>query len=493
MAEDPHDPAFIAVSVFGAIYKTLQLFEEADALGRRVSWAFGGPQLLVVPRAGRWENAFYERESRSLQFFFFQPPGASTCVYTSHSQDIVSHETAHAIIDGVAPSLYSSLAPESLALHEALANLTAVSTAFRSKALVRRVLEDTGGSIKESRAFSGLAEQFAEGLDKRRLALRDLLNDKRMRDVPAEEPHALSEVLSGAFYKVTVKLHEEIKQSYGLGRAPNPSLVEHSETAKQGSEERGAAKALFLAAERLQRLFVRGLDYLPPGEASFADFARAALAADVASHPQSSSQRTWLAEEMLARGVVARRAELESDGRVGQPVRELGEVALEDLVSSDFAAYDFVNKHRRFLRVPANIPFVVHPRLVVAKKSYHRDGDQPTERELILKVSWTEEEPSLPVPGLPKRRRFIAGTTLAITWRTRALRALLTTGDGGEAQRLGRDRMLARLVDGGHLQPEGSALQRYARCAVPFNKSGGTLRVHNAARLLHLAAPRGGA
>lgn len=71
----------------------------------RIRWAGrlpGGPQLLVVPRAGEWANAFYERESRSLQFFYFSPSGESRRIYTSHSQDIVAHETAHAILDGIA-------------------------------------------------------------------------------------------------------------------------------------------------------------------------------------------------------------------------------------------------------------------------------------------------------------------------------------------------------------------------------------------------------
>jgi hypothetical protein len=65
------DPVATAVSVFGAVHKTVGMFEEMDALGRPVYWAFDAPQLLVVPRAGEMANAYYERESHSLQFFFF--------------------------------------------------------------------------------------------------------------------------------------------------------------------------------------------------------------------------------------------------------------------------------------------------------------------------------------------------------------------------------------------------------------------------------------
>ena len=63
---------FIQVSVFATVLRTLYMYEEPDTLGRRVAWGFDAPQLLVVPRAGWWENAYYERKSHSLQFFSFE-------------------------------------------------------------------------------------------------------------------------------------------------------------------------------------------------------------------------------------------------------------------------------------------------------------------------------------------------------------------------------------------------------------------------------------
>ena len=64
-------PEFLAVNAFGTVFETIRMFEEPGALGRRVKWAFDGEQLLVVPRAGEWANAFYDRATRSLQFFWF--------------------------------------------------------------------------------------------------------------------------------------------------------------------------------------------------------------------------------------------------------------------------------------------------------------------------------------------------------------------------------------------------------------------------------------
>ena len=130
---------FIQVSVFATVLRTMYMYEEQDTLGRRVAWGFDAPQLLVVPRAGWWANAYYERRSHSLQFFSFRAGGK--LIHTSLSRDIVAHETAHALIDGIDPDLYDALDPQSLALHEGVADLTAVLIAFRSGKLRRAVLD----------------------------------------------------------------------------------------------------------------------------------------------------------------------------------------------------------------------------------------------------------------------------------------------------------------------------------------------------------------
>src|SRR5688572_20746648 len=145
---------FNQVSVFATILKTMKMFEEPDTLGRRLTWAFNGPQLLVVPRAGEWANAFYERETHSLQFFYFHAEGDSNRpIYTSLSHDIVCHETGHAILDGIAPDLYNCISPQALALHEAVADLTALTVALRSGVLREAVLKQTGGDLKGRTIF----------------------------------------------------------------------------------------------------------------------------------------------------------------------------------------------------------------------------------------------------------------------------------------------------------------------------------------------------
>jgi hypothetical protein len=499
---DLGDPSFLQVATFGGVYKTIAMFEERDTLGRRVSWAFPGPQLLVVPRAGEWANAFYDRESRSIQLFYFTPADGGATVFTCHSQDIIAHETAHAVIDAVAPDLYHASSPESLAIHESVADLATLMMSFRSRELAERVLEQTGGSIASSTAFTAVAEQFGSALRENRHALRDLNNDRTLNDADLDrgEPHALSEVLSGALYRVMVRIYDEIRQApqdqetpegrvavkaeyRRWARSDNPSVRQF----RAGDRARASAgRALFVASERFKRTVLRGLDYLPPGEVTFADFARAILASDEASHPDSGEQRDWLAEEFVRRGIAARKRDLDVDTQFEH--RAVGALDLEELMRSDWLAYRFADRHRSLLGMPPRVPFEVRPRLDVTKRYYHRGDEPQMVRECLFKVAWSESESAAPVPGLPAKRRLTRGSTMAIDWTSRRVRAVVTARDQPRSRRF-RDAFVARLVSRDALRlgdaataPDGRPLRGVVRGEV----AGGTLRLLGAARALHL-------
>jgi hypothetical protein len=497
------DRSAAAVSVFGAVHKTIQMFEEKDALGRPVTWAFGAPHLLVVPRAGEWANAYYERESHSLQFFHFQA-NSGPRIFTSHSQDIIAHEAAHAILDGVAPDLYGAITPQSLAIHEAVADFAALLCSFRCRELTKRILEQTGGSIERSTAFSGLAGQFAAALDAKRSYLRDLNNDKSLHPkarnedrVSRSDPHALSEVLSGALYRTLVRLHADLRAEYDrteeaderLAAAAEQRFVAEKVASVVPLRARGidaAAKALFVASERLKRTLLRGLDYLPPGDVTFADLARAILASDEASHARSDRQRTWLVAEFLRRGIARNRRQLEV--RTSFRHKALRGLDLEALVASNYVAYDFANRNRDLLSIPRNVTFEVRPRLDVTKLYWHTGGQKEV-RECLLKVSWSEVEPNAIGNGLPRHRRFTAGTTLAIEWSDEPrIRAVLTTGRADE-QRRETDAMLRDLVDTETLRVGDDALGPGGvplRSVVTGDVLQGVLRVRGTGRMLHV-------
>jgi len=466
-------PAFICESVFGTVHETIRMFEEPDILGRRVAWAFPGPQLLVVPRAGEWENAFYERDSRSLQFFYFPHRVTGQRVYTALSEDIVAHETTHAILDGIDPDLYNALSTESLAIHEAVADLGALAVSLRSRVLQRRFLDTTGGDPSKWVAFAGLAAQFAEGTGRTTQFLRDLSNDLRMSDVDATEPHELSQVLSGALHALWRELFRGLKQRL---RRKQPALDERS----------AAGKVVWLAREIYERMAFRALDCLPPGESTFADYARAILAADQSGVPEVEGPRAFLRKEFVRRGIVASEAALRVETDLDVPA--VRRTDIEALVTSDYAAYAFANKNRRLLRIPKGIPFKVMPRLQTEKLYYHRAERKARVRETLFKVSWTEEERQ-DVRGLPPVRQVVVGTTLAIDRDTKRVRFRLTTGrDGARRERreaylrkLARQRALALGTDA----YDARGLPR--RDVIRAEVVEGTLRLRNTAHMLHVA------
>ena len=398
---------FNQVSVMAGVLKTIDLYEDPDVLGRRVRWAFPEPQLTVIPRYLQAENAQYVRADKRLEFFFFPShKSPHETVYTSLSRDIVAHETGHAILDGIAPHLLNraTYTPQSLALHEAIGDITGLLIAIASPNLRKDVLAATRGSIDKSNAFSALGEEF--GMARGEGALRDLYNELTIARVNHAEPHELSKVLTGALYAVLIKMHAKRWQADCL-----PTDTDQERYSKSG-------KALWESSQQFKRMTLRALDYLPPGRILFADYARAVIASDQASHPDDTEERGWLMDEFVRRGIVVNAADL----AVNVPAASLDAVNLDALLADDEAARTFAAAQRNLLQIPAGRPFTVGPRLKVTKRYYHRpDPSAPTVveevSELIFKVWWAE----------PAGSAQLVGTTLAVDWATRRPRVLLAS------------------------------------------------------------------
>ena len=501
---DIYDTRFISVSVFATVMRTMYMYEESDTLGRKVAWAFGGPQLLVVPRAGWWPNAYYERRSRSLQFFSFRSRGK--LVHLSLSRDIVAHETAHALIDGIVPDLYDALDPQSLALHEGIADLSAVLIAFRSGRLRKAVLDATNGSIEKSTRFSSIGEEFGRAIDPSGAVgwLRNLLDGSKLdpKGDPADEPeeHVLSQVVTGALYTLMVALHRDYMTRLSLRRGESKFAV--------------SGRALFGASEQFKRMILRGIDYLPPGEVTFADYGRAIIAADQGSFGDDT-WRQYIREEFVRRGIVRRARDL--DVQTNYPHEALEGLDLQALVDSQWVAYTFAEQNRRLLRIPSDAQFEVLPRIVVNKRfllpdqtmdqaaAAHEDSsaddveqdgtvDDLDEllpvRELLFKVRWSVTEDNPPDLGIGKTRRIQTGTTLVIDWDRRLIRSCLSPLDL-KGRKPARDTMLRRLIDRGLLQvsrPDDAETDRQTLgTGIEAVVADDMLRVRGTGRLLHVA------
>jgi len=419
-----YEPEFLQVSTFATILKTMYMLKDEHILGRSITWANGSPQLLVIPRAGKERNAFYHRDSNSLQFFMF-PSGddSERMVYTCLYRDVVSHETGHALVDGIAPDLFDAQNPDGLAMHEAIADLTALMTAIGSHNLRRIVLDKNDGKLDNSTDFSTIADDW-RGKFK---SLRDLNNEKSLDPsspkenyVKDTECHARCEVLGGALYNVLLEIFEDKKKTLA-GPEKNDPKTMHSVS----------GGALVFASDRLKQMIFRALDYLAPGDVSFADFGRAIVAVDTVAYPKDQQIRDFIKQEFRRRYIVKDVIALEVSTFFDH--EDLKGIKVSNLVGSDWAAYNFVSQPsaRSLLCIPTTVKAVeVLPRLDVTKKTTDAETNEDVvSHECIFKVGWDEEEDT---PNSSKKRRFKVGTTLAIEWETGKILALLTNAPQDE-------------------------------------------------------------
>lgn len=483
---------FNRVSVLATILRTMALFEDEFVLARRLTWAFDGPQILVVPRAGEWANAFYQRETRSLQFFYF--PAATTAdgeermIYTSLSREIIAHETAHAILDGIAPDLYHASTPQSLALHEALADLTAAVMSFKSKVLSEAVLKKTNGEIDKPSEFSGIASEFGRERSGAS-ALRELYNKTINLGSAPTAPHLLSVVLSSALYEFMLS-HYQSRWDHEHERLKEKLSAE----GKRPKRSESSYRALALATQEFERVILAALDFLPPGEVSFADYGRAIIAGqrNLIDHPDIpkgtkkhiGERITFLSESFARRGIP-----LDENNSLLQTefdANPLEGVDLRHLITSDWIAYQFAAAQRDLFAIPDNASFEVLPRFVARKRINYRPAIY--QQQLFFKVSWTETEAiDINMPSLPNQRRIIVGATLVIDLdRQRPIAVLHTEND--EALRKSRDEMLTMLINSDLLRlgplaigPHGERLDG----VILAENTDGALKIRGVANMLH--------
>lgn len=257
---------------FSTVVQVVSMFQDDDVLAAGVTWSSKQPNLeLWFDKSDR--SPAYDPTTGRLKLPWYRKNGR--VVHSARSRDIVAHETGHAVLNALAPDLADAITPQSLAIHEAIADLVAFVSSLQSKALRRRVLDNgaEGRSKSETLSvFAGIAESYAKELG-RHSWLRSLQNttglpecEAPMQALEAEQlfrPHYLGQVLGGALYDMA------------------PPLFEFDDEPNRGW-------ALFQLAKHFKRFVLRALTYLPPGELTFEDLARLVLAADAAVHPRNA-------------------------------------------------------------------------------------------------------------------------------------------------------------------------------------------------------------
>ena len=331
------DPRFHQQMVFAVVMKTIKTFERA--LGRKVMWrpvwvekpkkgsdasAISQPagepvkppptntyvatqKLRVYPHALREANAYYSREKRALLFGYFnstERAAGARWIFTALSHDIIVHETTHAILDGLHRRYSEPTSEDSLAFHEAFADIAALFSHFQLYEAVHDYIAKNGGKLDESSLLSGLAGQFAKGTTGNR-SLREFVGtppDPSLLDGTLEA-HERGAILVAAVFDAFLSIYSA--RTADLMRLGSVRVGAAQERLHPDLSARLAKEAM-RAADHVLRMCIRALDYLPPVDVRFGEFLRGIITADADLIPDDTlNYRLAFVEAFRARGIFA--------------------------------------------------------------------------------------------------------------------------------------------------------------------------------------------
>ncbi|MET0179109.1 MAG: hypothetical protein ABW194_01340 [Novosphingobium sp.] len=290
--------------------------EAADAgggRGKRAAYPSFEKRLRIYPHALREANAYYSPEKVALLFGYFKSPPENgvpegSWVFTCLSQDIIAHETTHAILHGLRRRSVEPQNPDSLALHEGFADIVALFQHFTMTNVVEHELARNGGRLRSAQLLTGLANQFGRatgrnGALRQALATLSAEADRPVGEVlqlsATSEAHERGGVLVAAVFDAFVTIFErrtaDLFQLAGV-RPGAESLPDR--LVKRLAEEAGRAAHFAL------QMCVRGLDYLPPVSPTFGEYLRAIITADTDLIPDDPWRfRVAFAESFRKRGI----------------------------------------------------------------------------------------------------------------------------------------------------------------------------------------------
>jgi hypothetical protein len=369
-------PQFRQVNVWAIIHSILSFFQHPRVMGRPIPWGFEGNRLIVVPNAGYAQNAFYDRSSKSLQFY--RCGTTERPVYTCLSHDIVAHETGHAILDGIRPFYNEISSIQTSAFHEFIADLTAIITALRRDEIRHVVADRSNGDLSSDTIIADLAEMLGQNMASTvegtaaRPYLRTAQFSEGMEYLENNwSCHDCSMVLTGTLFEILTKM-----------------------TLKQKKLGNSARKALWNATIHFTRLALRALDYTPVCDIQFIDYARAVLRADQFAFPiDSLGYRDIIRDVFHSRGFCAKCKNKKGRNCDVDPLEEPYNVDfhrydIDRVSSSRTSAYHFLNMNRDLLEIPANQDIAVVD-LYESNKEVSAGGKLP--REVVLEYIWRED------------------------------------------------------------------------------------------------------
>jgi hypothetical protein len=325
------NPLFHQQMVYVVAMQTIARFEQA--LGRKVLWRpiidpakpfddSGYQQRLTIrPHALRQENAFYDPSETALKFGYFRAakndPGdhvPGTRVYTCLSQDIITHETTHAILDGIHRRFSEPTNPDVLAFHEAFADVAALMQHFGMRELLANQIARSCGNLEAETLLGSLAVQFGKASG-RPGALRDAIGTvgsdgvwRRLTPDPSayqntQAPHARGALLVATIFDAFIAIYKsrtaDLYRIYTGGTGVLPTGAIHPDFVNRLCDE------AVTAASHVFLMCVRALDYIPPVDLTFGEYLRGIITADTDLFSADPfGYRVAMVEAFRRRGIV---------------------------------------------------------------------------------------------------------------------------------------------------------------------------------------------
>jgi len=308
LAPSESNPQFHQQMVYAVAMLTIRNFERA--LGRCMLWSPRinkkansyeeefVPRLRIYPHAMLEENAYYSPEKKALLFGYFPASGAEAggnlpggVVFACLSHDIIAHETTHALLDSLHRRYIEASNPDSLAFHEAFADLVALFQHFSLPGVLRHEIAETRGDLAAQNNLAKLAQQFGEAIGMRG-ALRDALGKidegtkqwQKLEPDPSKinqafECHERGAILVAAIFDAFLTIYKsriaDLLRIASGGTGILPAGDIHPDLVERLTQE--AAKS----AGHILAMCIRALDYLPAVDVNFGDFFRGLITADL--------------------------------------------------------------------------------------------------------------------------------------------------------------------------------------------------------------------
>jgi hypothetical protein len=298
LAPSEGSPQFHQQMVYAVAMNTIRHFEHA--LGRQIFWASlydekleAGkrdvyvPRLRLYPHALRAANAYYSPHKKAILFGYF--PGPSGMVFACLSHDIIAHETTHALLDGMHRRYVEDNHEDTLAFHEAFADLVALFQHFTFPEVVRHQIARTRGDLTNPSLLGELAQQFGEATG-RYGALRNAIGERDadgswhpLKPDPmllkkAHEPHERGSILVAAVFGAFLAIYRarvgDLIRLASAGTGVLPLGEIHPDLVDRLAGEANKTAKHFL------NMCIRALDYCPPFDVTFGDYLRALVTAD---------------------------------------------------------------------------------------------------------------------------------------------------------------------------------------------------------------------